>query len=140
MADDAKDLMRRFYDAVNAGNLDIVDEVVAEDFVEHEQFPGIPPDKEGVRQFFRVFRAAFPDLHMEPHEMLVEGDLACARLTITGTHQGDFLGISPSGSRIEVAAFDMVRLRDGLVTDHWGVTDTLAMLEQLGAGPQQAPG
>ncbi len=140
MADDAKDLMRRFYDAVSAGDLDVIDQIVAEDFVEHEPFPGIPPDKEGVRQFFRVFRAAFPDLHMEPHEMLVDGDLACARITVTGTHQADFLGIPPSDRQIEIGGFDMLRLRDGLVTEHWGLTDTLTMLEQLGAGPQKAAG
>src|SRR5918997_11293 len=120
MADDPKDLMRRFYDAINAGNLDVIDEVVAQDFVEHEAFADLPPDKEGVRQFFRLFRAAFPDLRMEPHEMLVDGDLACARITITGSHQGDFMGISPTGRPIEIAGFDMLRLRDGLVTEHWG--------------------
>src|SRR3954462_3637674 len=117
MPDDNKTAARRFYAEVNAGNLDIVDELVADDFVEHEEFPGIEPTKEGVRQFFGMFRAAFPDLNMEPHEVVAEDNLVTARVTFTGTHQGDFMGVPPSGKQIEVQAIDMLRIRDGQATE-----------------------
>jgi steroid delta-isomerase-like uncharacterized protein len=139
MPDDPKNVLRRFYDEVSAGNLGVIDELVADDVVEHDTFPGMEPNKEGVKQFFAMFRSAFPDLRMEPHEMLAEGDLVSARVTMTGTHQGEFMGMPPSGKRIEVEGIDIVRVRDGQATEHWGVTDTMTMMQQLGAVPEQAP-
>ena len=82
MSDDARSLMRRFYGEVNAGNVGVIDELIADDFVEHEEFPGIEPNKEGVKQFFSTFRSAFPDLRLEAHEIVVDGDLLCARGTM----------------------------------------------------------
>jgi len=139
MPEDPKSFLRRFYDEVNAGNLAALDELLADDVVEHEEFPGLDPNKEGVKQFFAMFRSAFPDLRMEPHEMLAEGDLACARMTVTGTHQGEFMGMPPTGKRIEMEGIDIVRTRDGQATEHWGVMDSMAMMQQLGAIPEQAP-
>ena len=139
MPEDHKSLLRRFYDEVNAGNLAALDELLADDLIEHEETPGLEPNKEGVKQFFAMFRSAFPDLHIDPHEMLADGDLVCARITTTGTHQGEFLGIPPTGKRIEVEAIDIVRMRDGQAVEHWGVTDTIAMLQQLGVVPEEAP-
>jgi len=139
MADDAKGLLRRFYEEMSAGNLAVIDELVADDMVEHEEFPGVTPDKEGVKQVFATFRAGFPDLRMEPHEMVAEGDMVCARITISGTHQGEFMGMPPTGRRMEVDAIDLLRLRDGQMAEHWGVTDAMAMMQQLGAIPEQAP-
>ncbi len=139
MPDDVKSLLRRFYAEVSAGNLAVIDELVADDVVEHEEFPGLEPNKEGVKQFFALFRAAFPDVRMEPHEMVAEGDLVSARVTITGTHQGEFMGIPPSGKRIEVETFDLLRIRDGQAAEHWGLIDAMTMMQQLGAMPEQAP-
>jgi SnoaL-like domain len=70
-----KGVLRRFYEAVSAGNLDALDELMSDDMVEHEQLPGLEPTKEGVKQFFAIYRSAFPDLRMEAHELLAEGDL-----------------------------------------------------------------
>ncbi|MGH2967431.1 MAG: ester cyclase [Solirubrobacterales bacterium] len=139
MSDDPKSLLNRFYDEINAGNLDVIDGLVADDFVEHEEFPGISPDKEGVRQFFSMFRSAFPDMRMEAHEVLAEGDLLCCRGTMSGTQQGEFMGVPPSGKHFEVTGFDLLRVRDGKVTEHWGVMDAMKMMQQLGAIPDQAP-
>ena len=140
MADDPKSLARRFYQEVSAGNLDALDELLADDFVDHEEFPGIEPTKEGVRQYFALFRSAFPDLHMEPHEIVAEDDLVCARVTMTGTHDGEFVGLAPTGRRVEVEGIDMVRVRDGRAVEHWGVTDAMTMMQQLGAFGEQSPG
>ena len=139
MAEGAKALLSRFYAEVNAGNLGVIDELIAEDFVEHEEFPGIAKDKEGVKQFFTIFRSAFPDMRMDAHEVLADGDLLCARATMSGTHQGEFMGMPPSGKRFEVTGFDLLRIRDGQVTEHWGLMDAMKMMQQLGAIPEQAP-
>ena len=139
MPEDSKTLMRRLYEEISAGNLDVIDELLADDMVEHEETPGLEPNKEGVKQFFAMFRAAFPDLRLEPHELISEGDLLCARATMTGTHQGDFMGIAPTGKRVEMQLIDIVRFRDGQAVEHWGVTDAMAMMQQLGAIPEEAP-
>ena len=140
MLEDHKSILRRFYEEISAGHLDVIDELVADDAVEHEEFPGLEPNKEGVRQYFTLLRQAFPDLRMEPHEMVAEGDLVCARVTMTGTHEGDFLGMAPTGKPIEVETIDMLRIRDGQGIEHWGVTDAMTMMHQLGAFGDQAPG
>ena len=139
MSAEHKALMNRFFEGVGTGDLSVIDELVADDFVEHEEFPGLTPDKAGVRKFFEMFRGAFPDFRMEPLETVAEGDLLCVRSVTTGTHEGEFLGVSPTGKRIDVAGFDMVRIRDGQVTEHWGLLDALTLMQQLGAIPEEAP-
>jgi steroid delta-isomerase-like uncharacterized protein len=139
MPEDTRRLVARFYDGINAGNLGVIDELVADDFAEHEEFPGISQDKEGVRQFFTMFRTGFPDMRMDAHDVLIDGDLVCIRSTMSGTQQGEFMGMPPTGKRFEVSAIDMVRVRDGKVTDHWGVMDAMKMMQQLGVIPEQPP-
>ena len=136
MAQDIKAIMRRFYDEViNGGKTDLVDELMAPDFVDHEAFPGLGSDREGVKQFFRMMRTAFPDFRMNIEDMLAEGDRGVVRSTMTGTHRGDFMGVPATGKSINVAAIDIVRFSGGRVAEHWGVTDTAGMMEQLGVAP-----
>jgi len=139
MPADLKSTVRRFYDEINAGNHGVIDELIADDMVEHEEFPGLEPTKDGVRQFFAMFRSAFPDFRMEPQQLIADGDLVCARVAMTGTHQGEFMGIPPSGRRIDVQLVDIIRVRDGEFAEHWGVMDSMTMMQQLGAVPEQAP-
>ena len=130
--------MRRLYDLINAGEIDGFGELLAEDFVEHEETPGLEPTKEGVKQFFHMFKAAFPDLRMEPQDILVAGEKVVARTRATGTHEGEFLGMPATGKRVDVQLIDIIRFGDdGLAREHWGVFDALAMLQQLGAIPEQ---
>lgn len=131
--------MRRLYDLVNEGNVDALGELLVEDFVEHEELPGLAPGKDGVLQFFRMYIAAFPDLRMEPEDILASGDKVVARVRATGTHQGEFMGMPATGKRFEAQLIDIIRFGDdGLAREHWGVFDTLAMLTQLGALPDDA--
>jgi steroid delta-isomerase-like uncharacterized protein len=131
-----KALMRRFYDeVVNRGNLNMIDELVSPDFVDHEAFPGLPAGREGVKQFFSMLRAAFPDLRMNVDDLIAEGDKAVARGTMTGTHQGEFAGIAATGKTVSVPTIDIARFAHGKLAEHWGVTDTMSMAEQLGALP-----
>jgi steroid delta-isomerase-like uncharacterized protein len=138
---DHRALTQRFYDEVmNEGRLDVIDELLADDFVEHEEIPGLEPTREGVKAFFRMYVAAFPDLRFEAEDMLVSGDKVVTRARVTGTHQGEFMGIPATGKRIDIPVIDIIRFGDdGLGREHWGVLDSLKMMEQLGVVPAGAP-
>jgi steroid delta-isomerase-like uncharacterized protein len=132
--------MRRMYEALSAGDVDGFGDTIAEDFVDHEELPGLAPTKEGVLAFFRMYMAAFPDLRMDPEDVIAGGDKVVARVRATGTHQGEFLGMPPTGRRVDVQLVDIIRFGDdGLAHEHWGVLDQLSMMQQLGAIPEGPP-
>ncbi|HET8754697.1 MAG TPA: ester cyclase [Solirubrobacteraceae bacterium] len=132
--------MRRLYELISAGDIDGLDEHVADDFVEHEETPGFDPSKEGVKQMFRMYRAAFPDLRMEAEDILVDRDKVVARVRATGTHQGEFAGVPATGKSVDIQLIDIIRFgEDGLAHEHWGVSDTLGLMQQIGAIPIPAP-
>src|SRR4051812_27518621 len=134
-----KDTMRRFYDSISAGETSIVDEVLAENFVEHDEFPGIPQSREGVKQFFEMSRAAFPDLQLRVLHLVEEGDICVGHGLFEGTHEGEWMGLAATGRRVSVPIADVVRIGDdGRAVEHWGVTDTGMMLQQLGVVPEPA--
>jgi steroid delta-isomerase-like uncharacterized protein len=127
--------LRRFYDLINAGDIDGFARQLADDFAEREDLPGFPPTKAGVIQYFRMFVAAFPDLRMVPEDVIASGDKAVARVRVTGTHKGPFAGLTPTGKRV-VNLIDIIRFGDdGRAREHWGIVDQLAMMQQLGAIP-----
>ena len=140
MSEGNKALMRQIYDVINTGDVDRADELLAEDMVEHEEFPGLDPGREGFKQFVRTFRSAFPDLRFEIEDMIAEGDRVAARVTMTGTHEGEFMGMPASGKQIRVSSIDIGRFENGKGVEHWGATDTMAMMQQLGALPEMAQG
>jgi steroid delta-isomerase-like uncharacterized protein len=129
--------MQRAYDLINAGDIDGFVDLLAEDFVEYEVTPGLPPTKEGVRQFFTMYKGAFPDLHFATDEILPSGDKGVARCTITGTNNGaDFMGMPATGKSVSVQAIDIIGWgADGLAHTHWGVVDVMGMMQQLGVVP-----
>jgi steroid delta-isomerase-like uncharacterized protein len=132
-------LVHRFYEEViNAGDIDKIDQLVAEDFVEHEQFPGISSDREGVKEFFRLLRGAFPDVHFTTEDVIADGELVAARFTMTGTHDGEFMGVPATSKQVTVSGIDIIRVRDGKCVEHWGQFDALGLLQQLGALPAPA--
>ena len=132
--------MRRMYELISAGDIDGFGDLVAEDLIEHEEAPGFESTKEGVKQVFRMYRAAFPDLRMEPQDIIVSGDKAVARVRATGTHQGEFMGIPATGKSADVQLIDIIRFGDdGLAHEHWGLFDALKMMQQLGAIPEGPP-
>jgi steroid delta-isomerase-like uncharacterized protein len=132
--------MRSTYERINAGDIDGFGELVADDFVEHDEVPGLPPTKEGVLEYFRILRAAFPDMRMEIEDLLGSGDKTVARVRVAGTHQGAFMGVAPTGAAVEISLIDIMRFDDaGLVRDHWGVADMLSLMQQLGVVPTGQP-
>ncbi len=105
--------------------------------IEHEElpFPDAPKGKAGVGRLFQSMFDAFPDFEMIVEDTIVEGDKAVILVTARGTHQGEFMGMAPTGRRIEVPLIDIMLVRGDRVAEHWGVMDGAAMMEQLGAGP-----
>jgi steroid delta-isomerase-like uncharacterized protein len=139
MADQGKDLLKRFYDEVMVdGNLDLISELCTEDVVDHEAPPGMPEGIEGVRMFIQSFRTAFPDIQVEVQSAVEEGDMVAARSRVTGTHEGEFMGVPPSHNRVDFEWIDMIRLEGDKCAEHWGVSDNLAMMQQIGAVPATA--
>ncbi|MDH3607441.1 MAG: ester cyclase [Acidimicrobiia bacterium] len=133
---DLKARMERLYEEVfSQGNLDVIDELLADDFVEHEELPpGIPQGKGAPRAYTTMFRSAFPDFRMTVEEMLQDGNKVISRVRVSGTHQGDFMGIPPTNNSFDVAAIDIIEFRDDKAIGHWGVMDMAGMMEQLGVG------
>ncbi len=128
--------MRETYERINAGNIEGFGELVAEDFIEHQGVSGLPATKEGTLEFFRTLVSAFPDWRMTVEDVIASGDKAVARVTITGTQKGDFMGVPPTGAQVSVPLIDIMRFDDaGLVCEHWGVADMLVLGQQLGTVP-----
>ena len=131
---------RSLYDFLNAGDIDGFGGVLADDFVEHEETPGLAPTKAGVKDFFRMQRAAFPDMQMDAQDVIASGAKVVVRARYTGTNQGEFMGMPATGKSVDVQLVDIFRLGDdGLVHEHWGVFDDLAMMQQLGVVPAGPP-
>jgi steroid delta-isomerase-like uncharacterized protein len=132
--------IQRLYDLINAADIDGFGQQLADDFVERNEVPGIPPTKAGVVQYFQMLLAAFPDFRMEVEDVIASGDKAVARLRVTGTHQGEFMGIPATGRSANVDLIDITRFGDdGLAREHWGVVDQLALMQQLGVIPAAPP-
>lgn len=127
---------RRMFDLINVGDIEGFAGLLADDFVEHEQAPGLAPTKDGVIAFFRMQRAAFPDMHMHVEDVVADGAKVVARVRYTGTHRGEFMGMPATGKSVDVQLIDVFGFgADGRVHEHWGVMDALAMMQQLGAVP-----
>jgi steroid delta-isomerase-like uncharacterized protein len=137
MSEENKALVRRvFEEVINQGNLDLVDEVYAPDYAYHEPgIPELPPGPEGFKQLASMYRSAFPDVHITVEDIIAEGDKVVARFTARGTHQGELMGIPPSGNRIEVSGININRISGGKIAEEWENFDALGLMQQLGAIP-----
>jgi predicted ester cyclase len=114
------------------GNLDAIDHLVDPSVVSHSPFPGQAPGRDGFKQAFAMFRAAFPRLRVEIHELVAEGDKVAGYFTVTGVHTGDFMGIAPTGKTVTYDEMAIVRIANGKIAEHWSVADTLSMMQALG--------
>jgi len=128
---------KRFYAEINKGNLAIFDEMLAPGFVENEQLPGFPSTADGIKQFFTMMREAFPDLTFDTKFYVADGDKVVAYTTLNGTQKGEFMGMPGSGKKLSVTVVDIMRFEKGKVVEHWGVSDGMAMMQQLGMGAPQ---
>lgn len=130
---------RRLADEVfSRGDMRTFDEIFAENYVNHNMpVPGVPGTKKGFRQVVLATRKAFPDVRVKAADIVAEGDFAVFHDTVQATSQGDFLGIPPTGKRLEWTEIHFLRIAEGRIVAHWGNFDQLGILIQLGAIPAQ---
>lgn len=136
MSEQNKTLFRRFVDeAVNGKNTDVIDEFMAPDMVDHNLMPGVAPGLEGMKNLMKMFADAFPDIHATIDLLIAEGDLVVGRMTTTGTHKTDFMGIPATGKQVKFTEIHIVRIVNGKAVEHWGNSDDMALMQQLGVIP-----
>ena len=137
MSEENKEKVRRFLEeAFNEGNLGVVDEIFASDYVLHD--PANPEEisgPEGIKQFVQMYRSAFPDSHVTVEDQIAEGDEVVTRWTGRGTHQGELFGIAPSGNQVEFSGITISRFEGGKIAEDWTNSDTLGLMQQIGAVP-----
>jgi len=131
-----KTILRRFYEELfNQGHLSVADEIVAENYVDHNPAPGEQPGREGLKGFVTYLRAGFPDIHFSVDDQLAEGDKVFTRWTATGAHQGEFAGVPATGKPVNVAGMSVYRVGNGQIQEGWNNWDALGMMQQLGVIP-----
>ncbi|MCI0396368.1 MAG: ester cyclase [Chloroflexi bacterium] len=133
-----KAIVRRLADEVwNKGNLAVIDELVAEAFVDNNPpLPGLPAGREGFRQWALGGRTGFPDCQLAIEDLLAEGDRVALYWTFYGTHLGELPGLPPpAGKRIAVKGIYLMRLSNGQVVERWANEDSISLLQQLGVMP-----
>ena len=121
-----------FGEAVNTGNLDAFDDLVAIDSIDHDPAPGQVAGPDGFKGFFTEMRTAFPDLHVEVETLVADDDQVAFAYTLTGTHNGPFQGNDPTGKSIKVRGVQISKFTDGKMTERWGSTDEAGIMTQLG--------
>ncbi|MFE9555867.1 ester cyclase [Streptomyces sp. NPDC006703] len=131
-----KKLVRRYFQEIDAGNVDILDELVAEDYQDHSPppFPGLGSGREGLKQAFRLFWEATPGTH-EIEDQIAEGDKVVTRLTARGVHEKDLPGIPATGKPVETTAVVIHRIENGRLVEKWSERDLVRLLQQLDVMP-----
>lgn len=132
--DPNRDLVNRMIEEIqNRKNIALVDEIFAEDFVNHTPVRNISTGRDGMRQLFLMTHVAFPDGSLVVEDQASSGDKIWTRKTFSGTHTGPLGNAAPSGSKVTYTVFDILKIRDGKITEHWGLADRLSLLGQIGA-------
>jgi steroid delta-isomerase-like uncharacterized protein len=137
-----KTLVNQFLDAQHQGDLALVEKLMAPGFRLYLPNSPQPMDREGTKHFFAMFHAAFSDESYTLEDQMAEGDLVATRVTVRGTHQGEFMGIPPTNRQVTISGIGIHRITGGRITAHWPVPDLLGMMQQLGVipAPGQSPG
>ena len=134
MSDENVDRLERLVlEGFGGGDLSVLNEVVAEDFVEHQQ--GLPQGREGLKGVIRTLRRSFPDLSYTVVQMVADEDKVWGHFRSQGTNEGSFMGQPPTGKTMQIDVIDIARFEDGKMVEHWGVPDRLGLLLQLGLFP-----
>ncbi|HSM56479.1 MAG TPA: ester cyclase [Candidatus Sulfomarinibacteraceae bacterium] len=128
-----KELVRRFVDGLNQRNLDVFDELLARDFVDHTPAPGVPPTREGWKSTFPM--EAFPDLKIHVEDMIGEDGRVAVRSKVVGTHQGEFMSVPTTGKEVSTLNITIFGIDNGKIIEKWTVFDALGMMAQVGAIP-----
>jgi len=135
-AEESKAIMRRFWDAWEQGNVDLLDELLAPEYINHTlAAPDLPPGPEGVKEVVSMFHSAMPDLRVVIEDMIAEGEKVATRYALEGTHRGHLFGAAPTGKQLSIKSITLERVSDGKIKEHWRNTDEVGMMRQLGAMP-----
>ena len=137
-ADTNKEIVRRLGVEPWEGKLGVIDELVAPDYVGHDPAQPEMHGPEGIKEFITGYLAGFPDGRITIDGQLAEGDMVATRWTGRGTHQGELMGIPPTGKQVTVSGITISRVKNGKVVEEWSNWDTLGMLQQLGVVPEMA--
>ena len=139
-AENKAQFRRAYEELLNGGNLEVAEDLVAPEFLNHEAPPGRDRGPESMRGLATMLRTASPDLHFTIEELVAEGDTVAGRLTMSGTHRGPLMGMPPTGRSVRQDHMHFVRFQNGKAIEHWGVRDEMGMMQQLGVipGPEQA--
>lgn len=133
--DQNKKLVQEWTELINARDIDGAMALVNPNLMTHTPQTGLPSGPEGVRMFLTMQLAAFPDLWTTTQDMIAEGDKVVHRKLVEGTHEGTFLGLSPTGKHFTLTFIDVWRIADGKLAEHWVEFDSMSMLHQLGMAP-----
>jgi len=136
-AESNKALVRRFYEEIDKGNIAVLDEIVAEDYLDHSPppFPGLPSGREGLKQAFKMFQHATPGSH-QIEDQIAEGDKVVTRLTSIGKHEGDLPGAPRTGNDLKMTSITIHRIANGKLVEKWAEKDMMGFLQQIGVMPR----
>jgi len=133
-----KEIIRKYFKAIDEegkrGNAEILNEFLAEDFIEHDPAPGIPPTRDGWKQLFKMFAEATPGYHVID-DLIAEDDKVVAHITAYGKHIGTVFGIPATNKEFSMKGIVIWRLKKGMITEHWAQNDMVGMMIQLGVMP-----
>ncbi len=128
-----KAVSRRYIEEIiNTKNPTAIDEICSPDYIDHTPFPGMPPNRDGLKQFSEMRAASLPDYHSTIEDIVAEGDKVVLRFTGRGTHKGDFMGIPPTGKQVTIKGIGIHRIANGKVVENWVTMDMLSVMQQLG--------
>ena len=127
-----KNIVRRYQEIYNRNDLDRLTEVVSENLLTPNIMPGIPHGLEGAKAAHRIMLAGFPDYQTSIEDMVAEDDKVAARIKMTGTNTGEFMGIPPTGRQIAFTGIYIAQIANGKIVEHWGEEDSVSLLQQLG--------
>ncbi len=130
-----KQAQTKFGEAINSGNLENLRNLVAQDVKDHDPAPNQGPGPQGYIDFFSMMRNAFPDMKVEVETLVAAEDKVAFAYTLTGTHKGDFMGVSSTNNKIEARGMQISRFKDGKMVERWGSSDELGILKQIGVDP-----
>lgn len=131
-----KQLVRRYQEIYNNNDLNVLSETLSDDLLTPRIMPGVPPGLEGARAAHRIMLLGFPDFQTTIEDLVAETEKVAARITMTGTNMGDFMGMPATGIRVEFSGMYIVRIKAGKIVEHWGEEDSVSLLTQLGAMPK----
>ena len=136
MSEQNKAVFEKLMSALNAKDMAAMESLIADDFVDNDAMPGMAPGRQGMIDMMGMFVGAFPDLNVVVEHWVAEGDLVVGVMTTKGTQTGEFMGMPASGKKFSVREMHMVRVANGKMAEHWGLSNEMSMLQQLGLMPE----